>query len=102
MDFTQVIVSGTGKNYFYLFDVETGGLQRISSSQAEDSPKLSIFTVSPRNEMQLVAFYGQKGNISLFSANSKQWIGQLKMNSGSTVESAAFSHDGQELYSAGE
>lgn len=98
----QVIVSGIGKNHFYFFDVETGGLQRISSSQAEGCPNLSAFTVSSSKEMPLVAFYGHEGNLSLFSVNSRQWVGQLKMNSGAAVESAAISHDGRELYSAGE
>ncbi|GMH39855.1 hypothetical protein BSKO_07759 [Bryopsis sp. KO-2023] len=97
----QITVSGGGNKHCYVYDIEASTLQKVQSSQRDGCPHLVTFTTSKAPDVPLAAFHGTGGTLPLLCMKSKQWVGTLKMNTGNLVESAVFSRDGKELYSAG-
>jgi hypothetical protein len=47
----------------------------------------------------LIAFAGRGGDVVLVSMGTKQWVGEVHMNS--DVRALSFSSDGRSLYTAG-
>ena len=58
---------------------------------------LQNFSVSP--DGRIIAALGRFGHIHLITAQSKEWIGSLKMNA--DVKAISFNKDGSRLYSHG-
>jgi U3 small nucleolar RNA-associated protein 18 len=96
-DGTEVLLSGR-RPYFYSVNLETGNTDRIYGIRGRDDTSLEKSFVSPCND--LLVFPGHNGHISLLSRQTKQWIGDLKMNA--AVRSIDFSKDGQFMYSFGD
>lgn len=94
----QVIASGRRK-YFYVLDLETAKVERVSYLAGRLEKSLENFTVSPDRERPLIAFLGARGYLPLVSCQSRQLVAQLKMPA--SVRSAAFSDDGTYLMASG-
>ncbi|ORY53100.1 WD40 repeat-like protein, partial [Rhizoclosmatium globosum] len=92
----QVILSSV-KKFFYVYDVEAGQAERIDGIRGRDEDKFEKFIVSPCGKF--IAFMGRDGYIILISAQSKQWIANLRMNG--TCTAFDFTKDGRFLYSIG-
>ncbi|KAJ3024767.1 UNVERIFIED_CONTAM: U3 snoRNP protein [Siphonaria sp. JEL0065] len=95
-DGRQVIMAGI-KKHFYVYDVEVGQAERILGIRGRDEEMFNKFVVSPCGKF--IAFLGRDGYIILISAQSKQWIANLRMNG--TCTAFDFTKDGRFLYSIG-
>ncbi|KAJ3163920.1 U3 snoRNP protein [Geranomyces variabilis] len=95
-DGSEILITGRRK-YFYTYDVEKGAVNRISGIRGHDEDDLSQSYVSP--DSKYIVFTGRDGLMMVVSKDTKQWIGDMKMNG--TVKAVDFSPDGRTLYSFG-
>ncbi|KAI8869023.1 WD40 repeat-like protein [Ramicandelaber brevisporus] len=93
---SQAIVTGR-KRYFYNFDLESGAVDRVAGIRGREENSLEKFAISPDDKH--IAFAGMGGSIIIVSRDTKQYIGQLKMNG--TVTDVAWSGDGSNLVAIG-
>ncbi|KAF0692547.1 Aste57867_16359 [Aphanomyces stellatus] len=93
-DGTHITLSGP-RPFFHSYDIEAGTVARIPRVGARKERRWDNFCVS-RSQ---IAFLGSEGVMSLVSAKSYEWIGDIKMNGG--VRSAAFCDDDNYLVSTG-
>ncbi|OZJ02886.1 hypothetical protein BZG36_03805 [Bifiguratus adelaidae] len=94
----SAVISTGRRKYYYIFDVESGRVQKCSGIRGRDTDKsLENFSVSPCG--RYMAFLGRDGYIVLVSYETRQWIANLKMNG--SVRSVDWSEDGEKLYSVG-
>ncbi|KAJ3105561.1 U3 snoRNP protein [Phlyctochytrium planicorne] len=96
VDGRQITASGRRKQ-FYVYDVESGLVERILGIRGRDEESLERHSTSPCG--RFIAFLGRNGYIILVSRITKQWIANLKMNG--SVRAIEFSKDGKYLYSIG-
>ena len=92
----EIFLSGRRK-FFYTYDVVAGAITKIPYIKGRSEKSLESMVVSPANDY--IAFLGQDGNTILVSRTTKQWLHNIKMNG--SVRAAAFSSDGQQLYTSG-
>ncbi len=87
--------------FFYTYDVATGALSRTSKLIGREEKSWESLAVNPAamGGNAVHALFGRHGSISLVSARSKQWVGELKMNG--EVRAGAFSTDGMTLVTVG-
>jgi U3 small nucleolar RNA-associated protein 18 len=95
-DGSKVVAAGR-RQYYFMYDLEAGRVERISPLIGRDEKSLESFEVS--SDSKTVAFLGNEGYIMLCSLDSKQWVGNLKMNG--SVRAVAFADDGRHLVSTG-
>jgi len=97
---TEVIAVGR-RPFFYTYDVATGALSRTSKLIGREEKSWESFAVNPAamGGSAVHALFGRHGSISLLSARSKQWVGELKMNG--EVRAGAFAADGMTLVTVG-
>ncbi|KAJ3271884.1 U3 snoRNP protein, partial [Borealophlyctis nickersoniae] len=95
-DGKQVIMAGQRK-YFYVFDVESGGVEKVPYIRGHEDDTLPNMYASPCNTY--LAFIGRDGYVMLVSRTTKQWVADLKTNG--YVKSLAFSADGKFLFTFG-
>ncbi|KAJ3057671.1 U3 snoRNP protein, partial [Quaeritorhiza haematococci] len=112
-DGREIIATGRRK-FFYAYDVESGTISKIPSIRGgrqnqtvrldgiglvndEGEMSLEKHFVSPCN--RYIVVLGRDGYMMLVARDTKQWIGNLKMNG--VVKTVDFSKDGRFLYSAG-
>lgn len=94
---SRVVLSGP-RSYFFSYDLGAGVITKIPGvSNGRSERKLEQFAVSKIGD-QLV-FQGTDGYLSVLSAKSYQWIGNMKMNG--DVRSAAFCDNDRYLLSTG-
>ncbi|KAI8381519.1 WD40-repeat-containing domain protein [Radiomyces spectabilis] len=92
----QIVLSGRRKHY-YIYDVQSGAVDKCPGIWGRDEKSLEKFSISPCGKY--IAFLGNSGHIILVSYLTKQWIANLKMNG--TVVSADWSSDGRYLFGIG-
>jgi U3 small nucleolar RNA-associated protein 18 len=95
-DGNEIFLSGRRK-FFYSYDVVAGAITKVPFLKGRSEKSLESMVVSPANDF--VAFLGQDGHTLLVSRTTKQLLHTIKMNG--SVRSAAFSSDGQQLYTSG-
>ncbi|KAJ3017141.1 U3 snoRNP protein [Thoreauomyces humboldtii] len=95
-DGREILISGNRK-FFYTYNIEAGVVTRIAGIRGQDEENYSKFYVSPDNK--LIVFAGRDGTLMVVANDTKQWIGNMKMNG--TVRSVDFSADGRFLLSFG-
>lgn len=91
------VILGSRHSAFYCYDMISGKLINVPRIKGLDGCAMKRFEVSP--DGRYLAFLGRYGSIHLLTAQSKEWIGSLKMNG--DVEALAFSTDGDKLFSHG-
>lgn len=85
------------RKFYYIYDVQSGVVDRCLSVFDEEDTALRNFRISPCG--QYVAFTLQGGHIGLASTLTKEWVGDLKMNG--SVDSIAWSSNSKYIYGAG-
>ncbi|KAI8826861.1 WD40-repeat-containing domain protein [Fimicolochytrium jonesii] len=95
-DGKEVVMTGKRK-FFYSYDVEKGVVMRVPGIRGRDETSLAQSYISPNNKY--IVFLGRDGYIILVSKDTKQWIGNLKMNG--RIVAVQFSADGESMYSLG-
>lgn len=92
----QIIASGR-RHYYYIYDVQSGTVDRCPGIWGRKEKSLEKFSISPCG--RYIAFLGANGHIILVSNLTKQYIGALKHSA--SVFSADWSSDGKYLFSIG-
>lgn len=92
----QIVATGRRK-YYYIYDVQSGSVDRSSGIWGREDKSLEQFSLSPCGKY--IAFLGRDGYIILVSFKTKQWIANLKMNS--SVHSVDWSADGKYIWGVG-
>ncbi|KAL0082192.1 WD40-repeat-containing domain protein [Phycomyces blakesleeanus] len=92
----QIVVSGRHPHY-YIYDVQTGTVDRCPGIWGRPEKSLENFSLSPCG--RYIAFLGTSGTIILVSFLTKQWMANLKMNG--VVESVDWSADGKYIFGIG-
>ncbi|KAI9019584.1 WD40-repeat-containing domain protein, partial [Phycomyces nitens] len=92
----QIVVSGRRKHY-YIYDVQSGTVDKCPGIWGRDEKSLEKFSISPCG--RYIAFLGTSGTIILVSFLTKQWMANLKMNG--TVDSVDWSADGKYIFGIG-
>ncbi|TPX61365.1 hypothetical protein PhCBS80983_g01165 [Powellomyces hirtus] len=95
-DGQEILITGKRK-YFYTYNVEAGVVNRISGIRGQDEDNYSKSYVSP--DSKFLVFAGRDGHMMVVAKDTKQWVGNMKMNG--AVTSIDFSADGRSLYSFG-
>lgn len=95
-DGSQFLVGSRHYGHFHVYDMIEGRSVKIQKSS--EITNMKNFTMSP--DGRLIAVLGRFGHIHLLTAQSKEWIGSLKMNS--DVKAISFNRDGSRLYSHGD
>lgn len=72
------VVAAGRRNFFFVYDLEAGRVERVNCLIGRDEKSLECFEVSP--DSKVVAFLGNEGYILLTSLRTRQCIGTLKMN----------------------
>lgn len=93
---SRVVLSGP-RPYFFSYDLEAGRVTKIPGIIGRKEKKLERFTVSQSGDHAV--FLGSDGFMSVVSARSYEWIGNMKMNG--SVKSATFCEDDRYLLSTG-
>ncbi|TYZ63226.1 hypothetical protein PybrP1_002029 [[Pythium] brassicae (nom. inval.)] len=93
---SRVLLSGP-RPYFFSYDLEAGRVTKIPGLAGRKEKKFERVAVSPSGDRAV--FLGSDGFMSVVSARSYEWIGNLKMNG--SVRSAAFCEDDRYLLSTG-
>lgn len=93
---SRVVLTGP-RSYFYSYDLEGGKITKIPGIIGRQERKLEKFVASSSGDQ--LAFLGSDGYLSLVSAKSYEWIGNLKMNG--DVQAAAFIDNDRYLISTG-
>ena len=97
-DGTQFIVGSKHHGHFYVYDMMEGRSIKVPISHSSEITNMKNFSVSP--DGRLIAALGKFGHIHLITAQSKEWLGSLKMNA--DVKALSFNKDGSRLYSHGD
>lgn len=92
----NIAVSGRRK-FFYLYDAESGKMDKIPYIQGRKEKSLEKFVASP--DGSLIAFIGNDGYIILVEAKSKSWVADLKMNG--SARAVSFSPCGDFITASG-
>ncbi|CAO3660842.1 unnamed protein product [Umbelopsis ramanniana] len=95
-DGDHIVATGRRK-YFYIYDVQSGAVDKSSGIWGREDRSLEQFSISPCGNY--IAFLGRDGYIILISFKTKQWIANLKMNS--SVHSVDWSADGKYIWGVG-
>jgi U3 small nucleolar RNA-associated protein 18 len=95
-DGDHIVATGRRK-HFYIYDVQSGSVDKSSGIWGREDKSLEQFSISPCGKY--IAFLGRDGYIILISFKSKQWIANLKMNS--SVHSVDWSADGKYIWGVG-
>lgn len=95
-DTGSIAVSGRRK-FFYLYDAESGKMDKIPCIQGRKEKSLEKFVASP--DGSLIAFIGNDGYIILVETKSKSWVADLKMNG--TARAVTFSPCGDFITASG-
>jgi len=95
-DTGSIAVSGRRK-FFYLYDAESGKMDKIPYIQGRKEKSLEKFVASP--DGSLIAFIGNDGYIILVETKSKSWVADLKMNG--TARAVSFSPCGDFITASG-
>lgn len=85
------------RKFYYVYDVQSGVVDRCHSVFDDQETALRDFCISPCG--QYIAFTLQGGHIGLASMLTKEWVGDLKMNG--SVDSVTWSSNSQYIYGAG-
>jgi U3 small nucleolar RNA-associated protein 18 len=93
---TRVVLAGP-RSYYFSYDLEAGRITKIPGISGRKERKLERFVVSDSGEQ--LAFLGSDGYLSLVSARSYEWIGNLKMNG--DVKSATYCENDRYILSTG-
>lgn len=91
-----ILATGRRK-YFYIYDVQSGRVDKNPGIYGREDKSLEKFSISPCG--RYIAFLGRDGYVVLVSYKTKQWIANLKMNN--SVRSVAWGADGEKLWSVG-
>eukprot|EP00842_Homolaphlyctis_polyrhiza_P000129 jgi/Hompol1/1116/HPOL_001248-RA len=97
-DGKQVIVTSRRKWYF-VHDLVTGQTTKIFGARARGNLEKSYERSSVSPCGRFIAFEGHAGNLILVSGQTRQWIGDLKMNGG--INAMAFSSTGDDVFTYG-
>ncbi|KAG0746873.1 hypothetical protein G6F57_008232 [Rhizopus arrhizus] len=89
----QIVVSGR-RSYFYIYDIQSGTIDKCPGIWGREEKSLEKFSMSPCG--RYIAFLGNSGVIIIVSYLTKKWFGNLKVNK--TVESVDWSSDGKYLF----
>ncbi|RCH94460.1 U3 small nucleolar RNA-associated protein 18 [Rhizopus stolonifer] len=89
----QIVVSGRRK-FFYIYDIQSGVIDRCPGIWGREEKSLEKFSLSPCG--RYIAFLGSSGVVILVSYVTKKWYGNLKMNK--MVVSVDWSLDGNFLF----
>lgn len=95
-DTGSIAVSGRRK-FFYIYDAESGKVDKVPSIQGRKERSLEKFVSSP--DGGLIAFIGNDGYIILVEAKSKLWVADLKMNG--SARAVSFSPCGDFITASG-
>lgn len=93
---TRAVLTGP-RSYFYSYDIEAGKVTKIPGIAGRKERKLEKFVTS--NSGNQVVFLGSDGFMTVASAKSYEWIGNMKMNG--DVQSATFCENDRYLLSTG-
>jgi U3 small nucleolar RNA-associated protein 18 len=94
------IVAAARRNYFYIYDLQHGTIERSSALLSSEERSLESFVqTTAEADQPLLAFLGQDGHIPLVSLKSMTTVGSVKMNGSSRA--GVFSSDGRRLMTAG-
>ncbi|RHZ79524.1 hypothetical protein Glove_144g149 [Diversispora epigaea] len=93
---SEIIVTGRRK-HFYIYNIESGNIERSNGITGLEINSLENFNISPCGNF--ICFPSISGNIALVNYQTKQWMGNFKMNG--TVTSIDWSSDGKYLFSIG-
>lgn len=97
-DGTQFLVGSQHHGHFFVYDMMEGRSIKVPISHTSEVTNMKNFTMSP--DGRLIAALGRFGHIHLITAQSKEWLGSLKMNG--DVKAISFNKDGSRLYSHGD
>ncbi|KAI8079668.1 WD40-repeat-containing domain protein [Gilbertella persicaria] len=89
----QIIASGRRK-FFYIYDIQSGVIDRCPGIWGKDEKSLEKFSISPCG--RYIAFLGTSGTIIIVSYLTKKWYCDLKMNK--SAESVDWSSDGKYIF----
>ncbi|CEI92118.1 hypothetical protein RMCBS344292_06389 [Rhizopus microsporus] len=89
----EIVVSGR-RSYFYIYNIQTGIIDRCPGIWGREEKSLEDFSISPCG--RYIAFLGVSGVIIVVSYSTKKWYCNLKVNK--TVESVSWSSDGNYLF----
>ncbi|KAI7899951.1 WD40-repeat-containing domain protein [Cokeromyces recurvatus] len=90
----QIVVSGR-RRFFYIYDIQTGVIDRCPGIWGKEEKSLEKFSISPCG--RYIAFLGTSGTIIIVSYVTKKWFCDLKMTGGS-VQSVDWSSDGNFIF----
>jgi len=93
----QQVILGSRHSAFFYFDMIAGKLVNVPRIKALDGCSMGHFDVSP--DGKFLAFMGRYGSIHFLTAQSKEWVGSVKMNG--DVSAIAYNSDGSKLFSHG-
>ncbi|XKL63561.1 hypothetical protein PGB90_005925 [Kerria lacca] len=97
-DGEQFIIGCKSKKYFFYYDLMEGRSVQIPMHHRIGPLNLSKFRMSP--DGKFIVICGKFGTMHLLSAKTKEWMGDLKMNS--DVVDVSFNCDGSRMYSFGD
>ncbi|KAI8969098.1 WD40-repeat-containing domain protein [Mycotypha africana] len=92
----QIVVSGR-RSYFYIYDIQSGVIDKCPGIWGKEEKSLENFSISPCG--RYIAFLGTSGTIIIVSYVTKKWYCDLKMNG--TVSSVSWSSDGTFVFGFG-
>ena len=95
-DGSEIFLCGRRK-YFYVYDLAAATVRKVQGIMGRQEKCATSLYVAPDNSHLVVL--GNCGHISLLSRQTKQWVGDLKMNH--DARAAAFGTDGRSLFTAG-
>lgn len=93
---SRVVLTGP-RSYYFSYDLEAGKITKIPGISGRKERKLERFIVSKSGEQ--LAFLGSDGYLSMVSARSYEWIGNMKMNG--DIKSATFCENDRYIMSTG-
>lgn len=97
-DGSQFLVGSQHHGHFFVHDMMEGRTIKVPISHTSEVTNMKSFSMSP--DGRLIAALGRFGHIHLITAQSKEWLGSLKMNA--DVKAICFNKDGSRLYSHGD
>lgn len=92
----QIVLSGR-RQFFYIYDIQSGVIDRCPGIWGKEEKSLEKFSMSPCG--RYIAFLGSSGTIIIVSYITKKWYCDLKVNK--TVESVDWSSDGNFIFGFG-
>lgn len=89
----QIILSGRRK-FFYIFDIQSGVIDKCPGIWGKDEKSLEKFSISPCG--RYIAFLGTNGTIIIVSYLTKKWYCDLRVNG--LVRSVSWTQDGTFIF----